>query len=212
MKFRRNKIKREHHLIDGALEWLEELSKNKEVTDIIPGVINVTHSKERGIFYQYETDTGCKVLMKKGGAIQEAFVVTKHPQLVQTWIAKQMEELDYFQKALADDQVIKKDSAEQSTKKYKPAKSSSKSPKVQGQMKEEPDTLLMQRDRLLAGMKEEVQLVEINQGLRDSLVESLASMGDLDPPKIEDVLQPITKEALEKLQEKLGSKAKWHKK
>jgi hypothetical protein len=39
MKFRRNKIKREHSIIDGALEWLEDLSKKKEVTDIIPGVI-----------------------------------------------------------------------------------------------------------------------------------------------------------------------------
>ena len=70
MKFRRNKIKREHTIIDGALDWLEELSKLKHVKDIIPGVIDVTNSRERGITYQYETTTGCKLLLKNGGSVQ----------------------------------------------------------------------------------------------------------------------------------------------
>jgi hypothetical protein len=86
MKFRRNKVKREHGILEKALEWLEELSKIPEVTDIIPGVIDVAHSPERGIVYKYETATGCKILLKSGGSIQEAFIVTKKPEIVKKWI------------------------------------------------------------------------------------------------------------------------------
>lgn len=88
MKYRRNKVKREHGIIQHALDWLEELSRNSEVTDIIPGVIEVSRSPERGIVYKYETQTGCKILLKSNGSIQEAFVVTKNPEFVRQWIEK----------------------------------------------------------------------------------------------------------------------------
>ncbi|WP_052090505.1 DUF2103 domain-containing protein [Desulfosporosinus sp. HMP52] len=86
MKHRRNKVKREHGIIQNALEWLENLSLLVEVTDIIPGVIDVNRSSERGIVYKYETQTGCKLLLKSSGSIQEAFVVTKHPQRIKEWV------------------------------------------------------------------------------------------------------------------------------
>jgi len=86
MKYRRNKVKREHGIIQGALEWLEELGKHPEVSDIIPGVIEVTRSPERGLVYKYETATGCKLLLKSNGSIQEAFVVTKDPDWVKKWV------------------------------------------------------------------------------------------------------------------------------
>lgn len=86
MKYRRNKVKREHGIIQDALGWLEELSENPEVTDIIPGVIQVSRSPERGIVYKYETRTGCKILLKSNGSIQEAFVVTQNPEFVQGWV------------------------------------------------------------------------------------------------------------------------------
>lgn len=86
MKYRRNKVKREHGIIQDALGWLEELSQNPEVTDIIPGVIQVSRSPERGIVYKYETQTGCKILLKSNGSIQEAFVVTQNPEFVQGWV------------------------------------------------------------------------------------------------------------------------------
>ena len=89
MKHRRNKVKREHGIIQNALQWLESLSRLADVTDIIPGVIDVNRSSERGIVYKYETQTGCKLLLKSNGSIQEAFVVTKYPALVQAWVNKE---------------------------------------------------------------------------------------------------------------------------
>jgi hypothetical protein len=86
MKFRKNKVKREHGIIQDALGWLEELSRCSEVTDIIPGVIQVSRSPERGIVYKYETQTGCKILLKSNGSIQEAFIVTKNPEFVRSWV------------------------------------------------------------------------------------------------------------------------------
>lgn len=89
MKHRRNKVKREHGIIQNALLWLENLGRLGEVTDIIPGVIEVSHSSERGIVYKYETQTGCKLLLKSNGSIQEVFVVTKNPACVQEWVKKE---------------------------------------------------------------------------------------------------------------------------
>lgn len=88
MKYRRNKVKREHGIIKDAIDWLEELTRYPEVSDIIPGVIEVSRSPEKGIVYKYETKTGCKILLKSNGSIQEAFVVTKNPGWVKEWIEK----------------------------------------------------------------------------------------------------------------------------
>lgn len=89
MKYRRNKVKREHGIIQNALQWLENLGRLSEVTDIIPGVIDVSHSSERGIVYKYETQTGCKLLLKSNGSIQEVFVVTKDPTRIQEWVKQE---------------------------------------------------------------------------------------------------------------------------
>ncbi|HBW36745.1 DUF2103 domain-containing protein [Desulfosporosinus sp. BICA1-9] len=89
MKHRRNKVKREHGIIQNALPWLENLSRLSEVTDIIPGVIDVNRSSERGIVYKYKTQTGCKLLLKSNGSIQEAFVVTKNPESIQEWVEQE---------------------------------------------------------------------------------------------------------------------------
>ena len=86
MKYRRHKVKREHGIIQDALEWLEELSRHSEVSDVIPGVIEVSRSPERSIVYKYETRTGCKLLLKSNGSVQEAFVVTKNPDWVRQWV------------------------------------------------------------------------------------------------------------------------------
>ncbi|MHB1404097.1 MAG: DUF2103 domain-containing protein [Desulfitobacteriaceae bacterium] len=86
MKYRKNKVKREHGIIEDALLWLEELGRQPEVTDIIPGVIEVSRSPERGMVYKYETHTGCKLLLKSNGSVQETFVVTKNPAAVREWV------------------------------------------------------------------------------------------------------------------------------
>jgi len=190
MKFRHNKIKREHSIIQGALDWLEDLSKNREVIDIIPGVIDVTNSKERGVFYQYETPTGSKIMLKSGGSIQEAFVVTKKPEGVRDWVTKIMNELELMKSALDDVKIVSKSVPVNKTK----------TTGINKQVR--TVTPLTKRDDLLAGIREEYQLVEINQGLRDSLVDSLASMADLDNPKLEDALDPEIRQELEKYSEK----------
>lgn len=89
LKYRRNKVKREHGIIQNALLWLENLGRLSEVTDIIPGVIDVSHSSERGIVFKYETQTGCKLLLKSNGSVQEVFVVTKDPTRVQEWVKQE---------------------------------------------------------------------------------------------------------------------------
>ncbi|WP_242825388.1 DUF2103 domain-containing protein [Desulfitobacterium dichloroeliminans] len=71
------------------MDWLEELSQNPQISDIIPGVIQVNRSPERGIVYKYETQTGCKILLKSNGSIQEAFVVTQEPEFVRQWVEAQ---------------------------------------------------------------------------------------------------------------------------
>ncbi|MDR3540059.1 MAG: DUF2103 domain-containing protein [Desulfosporosinus sp.] len=81
-------MKREHGISQNALLWLESLGRLADVTDIIPGVIDVSHSSERGIVYKYETQTGCKLLLKSNGSIQEVFIVTPKPACVQEWVKK----------------------------------------------------------------------------------------------------------------------------
>ncbi|NLP43806.1 MAG: hypothetical protein GX351_04175 [Peptococcaceae bacterium] len=205
MKFRRKKIKREHTIIDGALDWLEELSKLKQVKDIIPGVIDVTNSKERGITYQYETTTGCKLLLKNGGSIQEAFIVTEDPQAVQLWVTKKMAELDLFQAALDDQdfaEIINENLPAKSSKKKLIKHKTIQTKNLQNEPR------LIERTRLLSGVKEEYQLVEINQGLRDSLLDSMATIADLDNPTIEESLDQRVKEALDSFKKELKTRKK----
>ncbi|MGI6449489.1 MAG: DUF2103 domain-containing protein [Desulfitobacteriia bacterium] len=201
MKFRRHKIKREHSIIKGALDWLEDLSRLKEVTDIIPGVINVTHSQEKGIAYQYETPTGCKLLLKNGALIQEAFVVTEKPQAVKAWVAQMREELDLLQAAIDKAEALRE--KEVGVIEATPVKKTEKRTPSRKKEEKEASNPLAMREKLVAGIKEDVRLVEINQGLRDSFVESLATMADLDNPKLADSLKPELKKALDNLQVQL---------
>ena len=200
MKFRHKKIKREHSIIKGALTWLEDLSKNSLVTDIIPGVIDVTNSRERGVVYKYETQTGCKLLLKSSGAIQEAFVVTKNPEVVQDWAARIMEEINMIESSLRSEFTSKEEPENMPLIKRTPKKVPSTGTKDTDQVLE------VKKTNLLSGIKEDFRLVEINKGLRDSYVESLASMADLDDPKLEDSLKPSMRDALKRLQKGLKKK------
>lgn len=124
MKYRRNKVKREHGIIHDALNWLEELSQSAEVTDIIPGVIEVSRSPEKGIVYKYQTQTGCKLLLKSNGSIQEAFVVTKNPDIVKQWIENRFPEQKGHRQE--NKTATKKEKKNTETKKSFPHTSSSK--------------------------------------------------------------------------------------
>jgi len=204
MKFRHKKIKREHSIIKGALYWLEDLSKNSFVTDIIPGVIDVTHSPERGVVYKYETPTGCKLLLKSGGSIQEAFIVTKNPEAVQTWAARIMDEISMMESSLEN--ITAKDEQENKASTNIKKKAKKVSASSSGSIKSDNSALEAKKPDLLSGIRQDYHLVEINKGLRDSYVESLASMGDLDNPIVEDTLTPAMRDALQKLQKGLKGK------
>ncbi|MCK8817411.1 DUF2103 domain-containing protein [Natroniella sulfidigena] len=80
-KYRANKIKREHTIIEDVLPLLENLSKLAIVKSIIPGRIN-----RRGgsgipphLKLKYNTSSGVKVLAKNSSSVQEVFVVTDEP-------------------------------------------------------------------------------------------------------------------------------------
>lgn len=217
MKFRRNKVKREHGILEKALEWLEELSKIPEVTDIIPGVIDVAHSPERGIVYKYETATGCKILLKSGGSIQEAFIVTKKPEIVRKWIednSSDPHDSKFRERRLAAEQKQieeKKRLDNREARQTKDSRNHSKKGTVNKnstKAKAEEHSILVKRDDLRAGIQDSYQLVEINPRLRDSYVESLASMADFDGPILEETLNSIEIKALENLKLKLESSAR----
>lgn len=125
MKYRRNKVKREHGIIQDALEWLEELGQNPEVMDIIPGVIEVSRSPARGIVYKYETQTGCKLLLKSNGSIQEAFVVTQKPEFVRKWVEEKFPtEREQSEKKIQNNKTSEKDKLSQNNKTIQSYKSS----------------------------------------------------------------------------------------
>ncbi len=79
MKYRKKGIKKEHHIIEDGEELLKDLIKNKLVKSVIPGRIKTTPKGQPGkvrLSYQYETNSGAKLLLKKGSTVQEVFVIT----------------------------------------------------------------------------------------------------------------------------------------
>ncbi len=77
-KYRKGKVKLEHHLIEGAEEYIKELEKFESVKGIIPGRIyrNQGGKGQKGLFLKYETPSGWKLLLKNGSTVQEIFVIT----------------------------------------------------------------------------------------------------------------------------------------
>lgn len=77
-KYRANKIKQEHTIIEDVLPLLQKLSQLSIVQSIIPGRIN-----QRGgsgmpahLKLKYDTPSGIKILAKNSASVQEVFVVT----------------------------------------------------------------------------------------------------------------------------------------
>ena len=94
MKHRKNKIKRQHGIIKGLRKFLEkEVSSREFVSGIIPGEIKVGNSTGENlkIKYQYETQSGAKLIAVSGNSIQEIFVVTSDPEKLKEIIDKHKE-------------------------------------------------------------------------------------------------------------------------
>ena len=77
-KYRTNKIKQEHTIIEDILPLLENLAKLSVVKSIIPGRINQRGGSgmEAYLKLKYDTPSGIKILAKNSASIQEVFVVT----------------------------------------------------------------------------------------------------------------------------------------
>ncbi|NPA51415.1 MAG: hypothetical protein GXO22_00780 [Aquificae bacterium] len=91
MKYRKKGIKREHHILKGFEELLEELVKLDLIKSAIPGRITTTPKGVGGkhrITYQYDTETGAKLLLKKGSTVQEAFVITEKREELKQYLKK----------------------------------------------------------------------------------------------------------------------------
>ena len=79
MKYRKNKIKREHGIIKGLKKFLENNVSNLDhVSGIIPGEIRVgnTTGENLVVRYRYETSSGAKLIARSGNSVQEVFVIT----------------------------------------------------------------------------------------------------------------------------------------
>jgi len=82
-KYRKGKLKVEHHLIEGAEEFLKPLERLESVKGIIPGRIfrGQKGRGQKGLFLKYETPSGWKLLLKNGTTLQEIFVITDDKEL-----------------------------------------------------------------------------------------------------------------------------------
>lgn len=79
MKYRKKGIKREHSIIEDFEKDLQTLVEEGLIKSAIPGRIYTSPKSQAGkkvITYQYDTETGAKLLMKKGSTVQEVFVIT----------------------------------------------------------------------------------------------------------------------------------------
>jgi hypothetical protein len=96
MKYRKKGIKKEHHIIEDGEELLEDLIKKGLVEAIIPGRIKTTPKGQPGnprLTYQYETNSGAKLLLKKGSTVQEVFVVTQDTKRLKDYIQKKYKKI-----------------------------------------------------------------------------------------------------------------------
>lgn len=93
-KYRHNKVKQEHTIIEDILPLLEDIALSKLVKSIIPGRIN--RRKGSGtpayIKLKYNTQSGIKLIAKNSSSLQEVFVVTDYPDKTMEYLKK----LDYI--------------------------------------------------------------------------------------------------------------------
>ena len=81
-KYRPAKIKVQHHVLSQIRPALTEIASWPEVDGLIPGVIRPKKGPSTGLSLQYRTQAGFKLIARSGGAAQEVFVVTSHPEEV----------------------------------------------------------------------------------------------------------------------------------
>ena len=93
-KYRHNKIKQEHTIIEDILPFLEDIALSKLIKSIIPGRINRRKGSGTPAYIQlkYNTQSGIKLIAKNSSSLQEIFVVTDYPDKAMEYLKK----LDYI--------------------------------------------------------------------------------------------------------------------
>ena len=83
-KYRDQKIKKEHTIIEEIQPFLEEIASIPEVKSIIPGRINRRSGSGMEAYLQlkYNTASGLKMIGKTSSSLQEVFVVADQTQVV----------------------------------------------------------------------------------------------------------------------------------
>ncbi len=81
-KYRHDKIKRQHHVVQDLEPGLEFLANLDTVDGIIPAVISRKKGGTLGFTFQYYTPSGLKLIGRSSGAVQEVFVITQDPEAV----------------------------------------------------------------------------------------------------------------------------------
>lgn len=89
-KYRHNKIKQEHTIIEDILPLLEDIAISKLIKSVIPGRINRRKGSGTPAYIQlkYNTRSGIKLIAKNSKSLQEIFVVTDHPDKTMTYLKK----------------------------------------------------------------------------------------------------------------------------
>ncbi|MEC9489029.1 MAG: DUF2103 domain-containing protein [Halanaerobium sp.] len=88
-KYRTNKVKHEHTIIEDVLPLLEEVALLSRVKSIIPGRINRRKGSGVRPYLQmkYNTPTGIKAIAKNSSSLQEVFIVTDYQEEVSIQLA-----------------------------------------------------------------------------------------------------------------------------
>lgn len=77
-KYRRQKVKRQHHVLTELEDGLKALSRVPFVDGVIPGIIRPKSGGSMGFTFQYLTHSGFKLIGRSSGAAQEIFVITQN--------------------------------------------------------------------------------------------------------------------------------------
>lgn len=92
MKYRKKGVKKEHSIIEDFEKDLETLVEAELVKSVIPGRIYTSPKAQSGskkITYQYDTQAGAKLLLKKGSTVQEVFVITERREELKIYLERE---------------------------------------------------------------------------------------------------------------------------
>ena len=85
MRYRHGSLKTEHGILPGLREILDRIGTSEGVHSVVPGRIYATKGRPGGsltVRVSAPTQTGVKLIARRGSAVQEVFVVCDDPTVV----------------------------------------------------------------------------------------------------------------------------------